>query len=176
MTEAGGGVGLTYVVTGILAFLAYLYLAAGSGTLLGAWSGAELVAGAITGVAAGIAGGKLLFPAGNFRMLNPRRWILFLLYLFGPFFLGMARANLDVAWRVITGRIRPGIVKIEPGLKSDLAVTLLANSITLTPGTLTVEADDKGALYVHWIYVQDETPSVEQVCGSFASWARRIAE
>jgi multicomponent Na+:H+ antiporter subunit E len=167
---------LAYFVTGVLAFLAYLYLTAGSGALLGAWSAAEMAAGVVTGVVAGAAGGKLLFPRANFRMLNPWRWLLFLVYLVGPFFWGMARANLDVACRVITGRIRPGIVRIEPGLNTDLALTLLANSITLTPGTLSVEADDRGALYVHWIYVQNETPSIEQVCGSFATWARRIAE
>ncbi|MGB9885695.1 MAG: Na+/H+ antiporter subunit E [Moorellales bacterium] len=167
---------LAYFVTGVIGFLAYLYLTVGSGTLLGAWSGAEVAAGVITGALAGAAGGKLLYALAGARMLNPRRWLLFLVYLFGPFFWGMAKANLDVAGRVITGRIRPGIVKIEPGLASDLALTLLANSITLTPGTLTVEADDEGALYIHWIYVREENPTVEEVCGSFAAWARRIAE
>mgnify|MGYP003876904265 FL=1 len=98
-------------------------------------------------------------------------------YLIGPFFLAMARANLDVAWRVLTGRIRPGIVRFNPGLRTDLGRTVLANSITLTPGTLTVDVDDDtGDFYVHWINVKDEEPRPEDVCGPFPTWARRIAE
>ena len=59
--------------------------------------------------------------------------------------------------RVITGKINPGIVRISPKLKTDLGVTLLANSITLTPGTLTVDIDEKtNDLYVHWIAVKEE--------------------
>jgi len=110
-------------------------------------------------------------------MLQPHRWVLFLFYLIGPFFLAMARANLDVAYRVITGRIRPGIVRFNPGLRTDLARTVLANSITLTPGTLTVDVDDEsGDFYVHWINVKREEPRPEDVCGPFPTWARRIAE
>ncbi len=108
--------------------------------------------------------------------LDPKRWFGFFYYLFGPFAVGLAKANIDVAMRVITGNIRPGIVKINPGLTSDVAKTMLADSITLTPGTLTVDVDDEGAFYIHWIYVEDENPSEEQVYGTFAHWARRLAE
>ncbi len=93
----------------------------------------------------------------------------------------MARANIDVAYRVITGRINPGIVKISPNLKTDLSLTLLANSITLTPGTLSVEVDEEtNDLYVHWINVNrktlEKTPrDYKDICGEFPDWARRIA-
>jgi len=70
----------------------------------------------------------------NYRLLNPVRWVLFVVYLIGPFFYSLAKANIDVAYRVITGKINPGIVKISPGLSTDLGVTMLANSITLTQG------------------------------------------
>ena len=110
------------------------------------------------------------------RGLDPRRWLNFVVYLFGPFALGLAKANIDVAKRVITGKIRPGIVKVTPGLKSDIARTLLADSITLTPGTLTVDVDDAGGFYIHWLYVEDENPSGEQLYGGFAHWARRLVE
>ncbi|MCL0059781.1 Na+/H+ antiporter subunit E [Dehalococcoidia bacterium] len=115
-------------------------------------------------------------------MLNPRRWVLFLVYLIGPFFWGMAKANVDVAYRVITGRINPGIVKISPGLKTDLGITLLANSITLTPGTLSVEVDEEtNELYIHWINVKKEVlekmpRDYRYVCEKFPDWARRVAE
>jgi multicomponent Na+:H+ antiporter subunit E len=113
-------------------------------------------------------------------MINPRRWLYFIAYL-GPFFIAMAKANIDVAYRVITGKINPGIVKISPGLETDLGITMLANSITLTPGTLSVDVDKDKNLYVHWINVNpkalEEKPrDCEYVCGTFPKWARRVAE
>ena len=68
------------------------------------------------------------------------------------------KANIDVACRVLHPKlpIHPGIVKVKTGLKSDTALTFLANSITLTPGTLTVDVDkENGFLYVHWIEVKE---------------------
>ena len=114
-------------------------------------------------------------------MLNPVRWFTFIGYLF-YFFYEMAKANFDVAYRVITGKINPGIVKISPDLKTDLGITMLANSITLTPGTLSVDIDeDANDLYIHWINVKNEalkkTPvDCKHICGSFHKWVRRIAE
>jgi len=53
--------------------------------------------------------------------------------------------------------IYTGIVKVETSLKSDTGLTFLANSITLTPGTLSVDIDkDAGVLYIHWIDVKDK--------------------
>ncbi len=109
--------------------------------------------------------------------LNPVRLVYFVIYLFGPFLLALIHANIDVAMRVITGKINPGIVRIPTGLARDGALTLLANSITLTPGTLTVDADDGSReLYIHWINVTTEKPTAADICGSFPEWARRIAE
>ncbi len=109
--------------------------------------------------------------------LNPIRLARFVVYLFGPFLFALIQANLDVAMRVITGKINPGIVRIPTGLNGDGALTLLANSITLTPGTLTVDANDKSReLYIHWINVTNEKPGAEDICGTFPKWARRIAE
>jgi len=171
---------LAFGVTAVVAFLFYLLLTMGSGSL-GAWSLEELIAGGVLSLVAGLVAGRAAARRDggrtSYRMLNPIRWAVFLGYLIGPFLFAMARANIDVAYRVITGKIRPGIVRISPGLRTDFGVTLLANSITLTPGTLTVDADEEtGDLYVHWIHVTDTEPSAETVCGSFPSWARRIAE
>ena len=102
---------------------------------------------------------------------------MFLIYIAIPFFLEMARANIDVAYRVITGRINPGIVKIKTGLSTDLGTTMLANSITLTPGTLTVDVDDAtNDLYIHWINIKNKDPKPDEVCGRMLSWVRRITE
>lgn len=86
------------------------------------------------------------------------RYLWFIYYI--PIFLWeMFKANIDVAYRVSHPNlpIKPGIVKVKTSLKSDTGLTFLANSITLTPGTLSVDVDQrKGYLYVHWIYVKDK--------------------
>lgn len=162
-------------ITAVTAFVFYLTLTAGTGTLL-FWSGGEIIAGIALSVVAGIAGRKLLFKNEDYRMLNPVRWLYFILYL-GPFLFAMAKANVDVAYRVITGKINPGIVEISPHLETDLAITMLGNSITLTPGTLSVEIDEKtNTLYIHWINVKHKEPEIEEVCNGFPEWIRRIAE
>lgn len=158
--------------------MVYLLLTIGSGGV-GLWSREELIIGAVFAV---IVGALLRnrFIGKDLRMLNPRRWLTFLVYLF-PFFFAMAKANIDVAYRVITGRINPAIVKIDPKLRNDMSLTFLANSITLTPGTLSVDVDqDTNELYVHWINVQPEVlrdmpRDYRPICDGFPDWARRIA-
>jgi multicomponent Na+:H+ antiporter subunit E len=78
-----------------------------------------------------------------------------LAYLF-VFLWEMLKANIHVALIVLRpGKpIKPGIVKIKTGLKNETALTILANSITLTPGTFTVDIrPDRGELYIHCITV-----------------------
>lgn len=102
------------------------------------------------------------------------RWLGIIYYIFGPFAVGLYKANIDVAKRIITGSINPGIVKFDPRLRTDEGRTFLADSITLTPGTLTVDIDEAGIFYIHWIDVESSSPSEEQICGPFARWARRL--
>jgi multicomponent Na+:H+ antiporter subunit E len=85
-------------------------------------------------------------------------------------FLGaLLKANVDMARRVLSPQlpINPAIVEIQTGLQSPLGRLLLANSITLTPGTLTVDVIDDH-LQVHWI---DQTPGTD-----LQSATRAIAE
>jgi len=173
---------LAFIITTVICFITYLLLTTGSGKeILGLWSYYELLFGAILSLIVGIISRKI-FIKESFRMANPVRWVTFLAYIIGPFFIALAKANLDVAYRVITGKINPGIVKISPDLKTDLGITLLANSITLTPGTLTVDIDeDKNDLYIHWINVKKKALTKKPVdckyiCGNFSDWIRRIAE
>ncbi len=68
------------------------------------------------------------------------------------------KANIDVAFRVLHPDlpIRPGTIKVKTRLRSDIGLTFLANSITLTPGTTTVDVDkDNGYIYIHWLRVKD---------------------
>jgi multicomponent Na+:H+ antiporter subunit E len=68
------------------------------------------------------------------------------------------KANIDVAWRVLCPDlpIRPGTIKVRTELKSDIGLTFLANSITLTPGKTTVDIDKrKGLIYIHVLFLKD---------------------
>ena len=99
-----------------------------------------------------------LFPARFNSIFDVKRY-LWALYYIPVFLYECIKANIDVAYMVIHPDlpIKPGIVKIRTGLKSDIALTFLANSITLTPGTMTVDIDrSNGTLYIHWINVRDE--------------------
>jgi multicomponent Na+:H+ antiporter subunit E len=113
-----------------------------------------------------------------YKFLQPRRYFWFLIYLF-IFVWECIKANIDVAYRVLHPAmpIRPGIVKVKTTLKSDFAKTLLANSITMTPGTITVDiiGDD---MYIHWIYIRSEDPEVytKIITGAFEKYIKRIVE
>ena len=119
-----------------------------------------------------------VYPDGLAKVLDPRRWLFFLLYL-PYFFYYCIKANFDVAFRVIHPDvpIRPGIVKVRTTLKSDMAKTFLANSITLTPGTLTIDIDEQD-LYIHWINIDtdDAEKRSAEICGRFEPLLRRIFE
>jgi multicomponent Na+:H+ antiporter subunit E len=166
------------VISFIFSLLFYLVLTAGSGSVV-LWSQGELIVAVLSALLTALLTKKLFSAVGvkpSWSFLSPLRWITFIVYAVGPFFFSMARANLDVAYRVITGRIRPGIVCVETGMKNDFGLTMLANSITLTPGTLSVDVDDKNNLYVHCINLKSKDPDPEDVCPSFIRWARRIME
>lgn len=100
--------------------------------------------------------GDLFITRPHVLMHPSRYWYFFVYYL--PMFLWECfKANLDVAYRVLHPRlpIYPGIVKVRTKLTTDTALTFLANSITLTPGTMSVDIDkDNGILYIHWIDVK----------------------
>ncbi|AEH24804.1 monovalent cation/H+ antiporter subunit E [Pyrococcus yayanosii] len=167
---------MSFIAAFAWSYILWLVLTAGSKGLL--WSTQELVAGlifsAIVGYATrGIIGDKAV------RFLNPVKWVLAIAYT-PVLFWGMVKANFDVAYRVITGKIRPGIVKVPVNLENDAQYAILSNSITLTPGTLTVDAcPEEKALYVHWINIPEglEWPeNSEPVSGPFERWARRLGE
>jgi multicomponent Na+:H+ antiporter subunit E len=84
-------------------------------------------------------------------ILSPSSVVPFIKYL-GVFFVALVRANIDMARRVLTPSLplRPAVVEVETKLSSPLGRLILANSITLTPGTLTVDVQDE-VLLVHWV-------------------------
>jgi multicomponent Na+:H+ antiporter subunit E len=67
-------------------------------------------------------------------------------------------ANLKVAFDIITPKdyMQPGIVAVPLDTETDMEITLLANLITLTPGTLSLDVSkDKKFLYIHTLYLDD---------------------
>ncbi len=175
---------LSFIATALFSGALYLLLTAGSGSILRFWSSQELFVAALVALAVGFASRNYFSRNRQRAVLNPLRWLRGIAYVLGPFFLEMAKANIDVACRVITGRIRPGIVRVKSGMKTDMGTLLLANSITLTPGTLTVGIDEESNdLFVHMINVPEglearESIEARELFGLFDCPARvrRIAE
>jgi multicomponent Na+:H+ antiporter subunit E len=82
------------------------------------------------------------------------------------FVVELVTANVDVARRVLAPSmpIEPAVVEVPLRVESDLAITTIANSITLTPGTLTMDYDrETNALYVHSIDGSDRTAILEPI-------------
>lgn len=91
-------------------------------------------------------------PAGTVRPLHALRFFLYFQYK-------LLEANFVVAWEVITPNnegINEGIVAVPVTGASDAVITILANAISLTPGTLTLEVSrDPAILYVHVLHLRD---------------------
>ncbi len=121
-----------------------------------------------------------MFVKRPHRLMHLSRYLWFLYYI--PLFIWECiKANLDVVYRVAHPDlpINPGIVKVKTTLKSDTALTFLANSITLTPGTMCVDIDqENGYLYIHWIDVKDKDiqKATEIIVKTFEDILRRIFE
>lgn len=135
--------------------------------------------GILASILVSIVAGSLFASRINL-FFHPQRYFWFFVYLC-VFFWECLKANIDVALRVIHPFIplSPGIVKVRTSLKSNIALTFLANSITLTPGTLTVDIDkEKGFLYVHWISVRTQNieEATEKIVKRFERILRKVFE
>lgn len=104
---------------------------------------------------------------------------LILLRFFAVMLWDILVANLVVA-RLILGRperLRPAFVEIPLQLRSDLAISLLANTITLTPGTLSAElAADRRTLVVHCLDAPDPAAVVASIRERYETPLREVFE
>lgn len=113
----------------------------------------HLIFGALSSLLVAVFYGDLIFssptPKGIFgmwiRLATYLPWLLYQIFI----------ANLHVMYLVFHPRmlelINPKVIKFDSRLKSDYARMLFANSITLTPGTITVDVTALGRLAVHCI-------------------------
>lgn len=101
-----------------------------------------------------------------------------ILALFGLFLVELLKSGVRVALLVMSPRLdrrlRLGIIAFPLTVKSDFEITLLANMITLTPGTLSIDvSEDRKTLFVHAIAVPSKQALIRAIAGGFE---RKIIE
>ena len=146
--------------------------------LTGSLDRQELLAGAVVAALVAWPTRKLLLRGPVGEKLQPRRWAYLLAYL-PAYAWAEVKAHAGVIYRILHPRlpIKPGIVRVPLELKSDVGITSLANSITMTPGTLSVEVDEaRPCLYVHWIDVKATEPerAREEIAKPFERFLTRV--
>ncbi len=117
----------------------------------------ELIVGALTTMVISYLSIRL-FTCCTILIFCPVK-IMYMIWYLVVFLIALINSNLDVARRVLSPAlpINPGIVKFKTKLTTNYSKMVLANSITLTPGTLTVDVVDD-TFYVHWIDVKTTNP------------------
>ena len=158
------------ISTSIITFLVWI-------AVTGSFDLGSLAIGAVASLIAAWALRRIELPEVPLLVM-PQRLFWALLYI-PVLFWHVVRANLDVAYRVLHPAlpIRPGIVKARTSLKAPTGRVLLANSITLTPGTLSVDLVED-VLYIHRIHVPETDPDgeTERSLEDFEKYIRRIFE
>ncbi len=103
------------------------------------------------------------------RFFQKMRWVLALIFLF---FFELGHSAIKVAILVITPNmkkhLKPGIIAFPLSVKSDIEITLLANLITLTPGTLSVDVSkDHKILYIHALSADNKEELINSIAQGF---------
>ncbi len=91
----------------------------------------------------------------------PKIIIFFIRFLFE-----MLKANLEVAYDLITPRLftQPGIIAYPLSSTTDFEITMLTNIIALTPGTMVIDlSDDRKIIYIHVMYLKDKEKFIEEL-------------
>jgi len=97
-------------------------------------------------------------------------------YLF-VFLSELIKANLEVVKIVLSRELKmtPGIIAYKLDVKTDAGITLLANSITLTPGTLSIDlSEDRKTLYIHALHMEDADELEESIRSSLETYTKEI--
>lgn len=139
--------------------------------LTGSFAGPNLLLGAVLALAA-----LALLGIGGVRPLR-RVWPT--LMLIAVFFYELMASAVAVAVIVLTpnlkAKLQPAIVAVPLSVKSDLEIALLANMITLTPGTLTIDvSDDRSVLYVHVLMLGDRAALLASIASGFEARIKAV--
>lgn len=116
----------------------------------------ELAAGAVISLCVALFSSRFFIHENSFWFFNPAKLFQLIGFWLFVFPVELVKANVDVAKRCFTGckNVNPGIVKVPVELKSLYGQAALANAITLTPGTITMEVTEENGqtyYYIHWI-------------------------
>lgn len=154
---------------GLIVLLLALLWAAMTGT----FSGLNLLLGAGFGSVAILLLRNTLAPP---RALHKLRQLLSLM---GLFLYELAASALRVAIVVLTpdlkSALNPAIIAFPLSVKTDVEITLLANLITLTPGTLSVDvSEDRSVLYVHTLTLSTRDALIADIAGGFEARIREL--
>ena len=148
--------------------------------LTGSFALQELVVGAVVSILVAWFSARWFVHERPFGFFSKRLFIL-LAYCIGVFPVELVTANWDVANRALSPKLKinPGIIRVPVDVPTEYGKTMLANSITLTPGTITMDIDERGGqvwYYIHWIDVQetDRVKAGEIIKGRMEKWVRRI--
>ena len=149
--------------------------------LTGSFAAQELIVGAIVSILVAWFSARWFVHERPFGFFGKRLFIL-LWYCIAIFPWELLKANWDVAKRALSPgklKINPGIVRVPVDVPTEYGKTMLANSITLTPGTITMDIDERGGqvwYYIHWIDVRETEPVAagEAIKGRMEKWVRRI--
>lgn len=147
------------------AFLVVI-LALGWAGITGNFSGLNLLFGGLIG------GGAILILRYSIHQQGALGKAGKILSLIGLFLYELLVSAVRVAVVVLHPNLKsvlkPAIVAVPLTAKSDAEITLLANMITLTPGTLTVDvADDRSVLYVHALAMESDTALIADITNGF---------
>ena len=78
----------------------------------------------------------------------------------------MIQANFELAYYILSPKLKmtPGILKIPMKVKHNQAILLLVNSISMTPGSFTLDiSDDKKFIFVHFLFLTDEETAIKEI-------------
>lgn len=151
-------------------FLINILLALAWGAVTGSFAEVNLLFGFLLGMMALY---LIREQAGSDRYLR-RFWLIFVLAM--TFVYELVLSAVRVASIVLRPKIelKPGIIAYPLTVDRDFEITMLANLITLTPGTLSVDvSDDRSTLYIHCIDVPDKQATIDDIKNSFE---RKILE
>ncbi|MBU1043525.1 MAG: Na+/H+ antiporter subunit E [Candidatus Omnitrophica bacterium] len=137
-------------------------------------------------VAGVLVSGFVAMITGDIFMHRPhiivhiKRYLWLFVYLIVLLIEGI-RANIDLAYRVLHPDlpINPGIVKIKTEIKTEVGLTLLANSITFSTGACAVDIDQqKGYIYVHCLDVESQNikAATELIAARFETILKKVFE
>lgn len=116
------------------------------------------------------------------RLGKPQRYfrqVPLILELMAYFLWDLFRANIRIAITILSPRmrLRPAVVAVPVILTSESAVILLANILTLTPGTLTLDvSSDRKMLFVHTVYLTDAERFRKEVLEGYQKRLKELFE